>query len=155
MSTPPAEPDSIAAAPATVSARKMRPKRRVVRATVGGKPVRRPVVPSGLVGDADAKRARLADYLKLLSWWLGRPPTPALPPRLEQTLRGLLSGQSEKQIAADLKVSGHTIHEYVKDLHRRLGVASRGELLARFLPTSHAKPTRRQASAAPPRTSGS
>jgi DNA-binding CsgD family transcriptional regulator len=101
---------------------------------------RRPVVPAGLNGDAATARGRLADYLKLMAWWLGRPPTPALSPRLERTLRGLLQGQSEKQIAMELDVSVHTVHEYVKELHRRLGVNSRGELLARFLPTRPALP---------------
>ena len=96
---------------------------------------RRPLVPAGLDGEASAARARLADYLKLMAWWLGRPPTPTLSPRLDRTLRGLLQGQSEKQIALELKVSIHTVHEYTKALHRRLGVNSRGELLARFLPT--------------------
>lgn len=100
------------------------------------------MVPEGLGGDAAVERGRLADYLKLLAWWLGRPPTPALPPRLDQTLRGLLRGQSEKQIAAELNVSIHTVHEYVKDLHRRLGVTSRGELLSRFLPSSKAALTK-------------
>lgn len=114
-----------------------RRKRGVVRASV--RP-RRPVVPDGLHAGVDNDRVRLADYLKLLSWWVGRPPTPALPPRLEQTLRGLLSGQSEKEIAFALSVSVHTVHEYVKELHRRLGVNSRGELLARFLPNGGASP---------------
>jgi DNA-binding CsgD family transcriptional regulator len=54
-----------------------------------------------------------------------------LPPRLRQTLDGLLAGLSEKQEARQLGVSQHTVHNYVKELHRRLGVASRGELLAR------------------------
>jgi DNA-binding CsgD family transcriptional regulator len=106
----------------------------VVRATA--RPKRRPVVPAGLQGGVDVERARLVDYLKLLAWWLGRPPTPTLPPRLEQTLRGLLEGQSEKEISRSLDVSVHTVHEYVKNLHRRFGVSSRGELLARFLPNA-------------------
>ena len=81
----------------------------------------------------------LADYLKLLGWWLGRPPAPALPPRLERTLHGILRGHSEKQIARELAVSPHTVHSYMKDLHHRLGVTSRGELLARFLPQGLAR----------------
>ncbi|MGC4030448.1 MAG: LuxR C-terminal-related transcriptional regulator [Tepidisphaeraceae bacterium] len=56
-----------------------------------------------------------------------------LPPRLAQTLAGLLAGLSEKQVARDLSLSPHTVHTYVKQLHKRLGVASRGELLARFI----------------------
>lgn len=53
-----------------------------------------------------------------------------LPPRLQDTLRGLANGRSEKQIAADLGLSPHTVHEYVKALHRHFGVQSRSELLA-------------------------
>lgn len=56
-----------------------------------------------------------------------------LPPRLQDTLRGLAKGRSEKQIAADLGISPHTVHEYVKALHRHFGVQSRSELLARCL----------------------
>ena len=58
-------------------------------------------------------------------------PTTALPPRLSQTLNELLAGSSEKQIAGKLELSRHTIHNYVKALHQRFGVSSRGELLAR------------------------
>jgi DNA-binding CsgD family transcriptional regulator len=36
-----------------------------------------------------------------------------------------------KQIAGKLDLSRHTIHNYVKALHQRFGVSSRGELLAR------------------------
>jgi DNA-binding CsgD family transcriptional regulator len=54
-----------------------------------------------------------------------------LPPRLNQTLTELLNGASEKQIAVKLKLSPHTIHNYVKALHHRFGVSSRGELLAK------------------------
>lgn len=58
-------------------------------------------------------------------------PTASLPPRLNQTLEGLLSGDSEKQIALRLELSRHTIHNYIKALHQRFGVSSRGELLAK------------------------
>jgi DNA-binding NarL/FixJ family response regulator len=58
---------------------------------------------------------------------------PHLSPRMEQTLRGLLSGESEKQIARDLSLSRHTVHVYVKALYREFAVNSRGELLARFV----------------------
>ena len=57
-------------------------------------------------------------------------PTALLPPRLREVLALLARGHSEKQIAADLDLSVHTVHDYVKALHRRLGVQSRGELLA-------------------------
>jgi len=57
--------------------------------------------------------------------------TQDLPPRLQQTLEELLSGSSEKQIAQKLELSRHTIHNYVKALHQRFEVSSRGELLAK------------------------
>jgi DNA-binding CsgD family transcriptional regulator len=56
-----------------------------------------------------------------------------LPPRQEQTLRHLLDGDSEKQVARKLELSPHTVHAYVKALYRRFGVSSRAELLAKHL----------------------
>jgi DNA-binding CsgD family transcriptional regulator len=56
-----------------------------------------------------------------------------LSPRLRQTLDRLLAGDSEKQIAVRLRISPHTVHVYAKQLHKRFGVSSRGELLARFV----------------------
>jgi DNA-binding CsgD family transcriptional regulator len=53
-----------------------------------------------------------------------------LSPRLLQTLALLMSGASEKQVAARLHVSVHTIHCHGKALHQRFGVESRAELLA-------------------------
>jgi len=60
-------------------------------------------------------------------------PLASLPPRLREVLRLLTQGLSEKQIAGDLGLSAHTVHDYVKALHRRLGVQNRGELLAAAL----------------------
>ncbi|HEX8339846.1 MAG TPA: LuxR C-terminal-related transcriptional regulator [Tepidisphaeraceae bacterium] len=56
-----------------------------------------------------------------------------LPPRARQILNRLLHGDGEKQIALALGISPHTVHTYVKQLHKTLGVSSRGELLARFV----------------------
>lgn len=56
-----------------------------------------------------------------------------LSPRVRQTLDRLLEGDSEKQIAAKLGVSRHTVHVYIKNLYRHFSVNSRGELLARFV----------------------
>lgn len=53
-----------------------------------------------------------------------------LPLQLRRTLVRLLRGDSEKQAAQNLDLSQHTVHQYVKSLHRRLGVRSRGELMA-------------------------
>ena len=57
----------------------------------------------------------------------------SLSPRMRQTLERLLAGDSEKEIAARLRLSPHTIHVYVKTLYRRFDVCSRGELAARFI----------------------
>jgi DNA-binding CsgD family transcriptional regulator len=54
---------------------------------------------------------------------------------MKQTLQRLLIGDSEKQIAAHLGVSRHTVHVYVKALYKGFGVSSRGELLALFIQT--------------------
>ena len=54
-----------------------------------------------------------------------------LSPRQQQTLDGLMLGRSEKEVAAELGLSPHTIHEYVTSLYRIFGVRSRGELLAK------------------------
>jgi DNA-binding CsgD family transcriptional regulator len=56
-----------------------------------------------------------------------------LSPRQEQTLRHLLNGDSEKQVAKKLALSQHTVHVYVKALYRRFGVSSRAELLSKHL----------------------
>ena len=89
-----------------------------------------------------ARRKILADWCRLLGKRLngddagrGAPLLDGieLTPRLRQTLSCLLGGDSEKQIALKLHLSPHTIHSYVKDLHRRFNVASRGELLAKFV----------------------
>lgn len=52
-------------------------------------------------------------------------------PRLLHTLAALLRGDSEKQAARRLGVSPHTVHEYVKRLHKQLNARSRGELMSR------------------------
>ena len=64
---------------------------------------------------------------------LKRDPREELSPRLVETLEALLAGHSEKQIASDLGISQHTVHDYVKALYRRYGVASRAELLSLVL----------------------
>lgn len=57
-----------------------------------------------------------------------------LPPRVRQTLEHLLRGDGEKQIAVKLGLSRHTVHVYIKTLHKHYNVCSRSELLARFIP---------------------
>jgi DNA-binding NarL/FixJ family response regulator len=63
-----------------------------------------------------------------------REPAPTeLPPRLRQVLRCLLEGDSDKQIAARLRISRYTVNQYTKTLYRRFGVCARSELLARWI----------------------
>lgn len=71
-----------------------------------------------------------------------------LSPRLRDTLRGLVRGRSEKQLAAELELSPHTVHDYVKALYRHFGVQSRSELLARCLGHEHHRPQVHDAGAA-------
>jgi DNA-binding CsgD family transcriptional regulator len=56
-------------------------------------------------------------------------PLDRLPARLRQVLEFLFEGATEKQIAFRMGLSRHTVHDYVKSLHRRLGVHSRAELI--------------------------
>jgi DNA-binding NarL/FixJ family response regulator len=94
------------------------------------------------------QRKLVADLCRLIGDRLGQPvmrevpaanpaprtiDVPRLSPRLRQTLVGLLAGRAEKQIARDLSISRHTVHVYVKNLYKRFEVASRGELLAKFV----------------------
>jgi DNA-binding CsgD family transcriptional regulator len=57
---------------------------------------------------------------------------PRLTGRQRQVLTGLAAGASEKELAHQLNVSPHTLHDHVKAVHRAYGVRSRGELLARW-----------------------
>jgi DNA-binding CsgD family transcriptional regulator len=58
-------------------------------------------------------------------------PLTELTPRAGQTLMLLGVGESEKRAAVRLGISKHTLHEYVKQLHRHFGVSHRRELLVR------------------------
>jgi DNA-binding CsgD family transcriptional regulator len=58
---------------------------------------------------------------------------PPLSRRQRQTLELLLAGNAEKQIAARLNISRHTVHVYVKSLYKRFDVNSRPELLAKWV----------------------
>jgi DNA-binding CsgD family transcriptional regulator len=62
---------------------------------------------------------------------IGEPTVTDLSPRQRDVLICLMDGDSEKQAALRLDISPHTVHDYVKLLHTRFGVRSRGELLAR------------------------
>jgi DNA-binding CsgD family transcriptional regulator len=64
---------------------------------------------------------------------LGDPDLAGLTPRLRDTLRCLLEGDSEKQAASRLGLSTQTVHQYVQALYRHFRVSSRSELMAHFL----------------------
>ena len=88
--------------------------------------------------DAMAKRRLIADVCKVVATRMGSLEPDAchergLSPRQRETLRHLLTGDGEKQVAAKLGVSKHTVHIYVKALHKHFGVSSRSELLAKCL----------------------
>jgi len=57
-------------------------------------------------------------------------PRHRLTPRMRDTLDELLTGASDKEIAARLEISPHTVRQYVKAILRAHGVASRGQLIA-------------------------
>jgi DNA-binding CsgD family transcriptional regulator len=59
-------------------------------------------------------------------------PVPHLTPRQQEVLDRLAAGASEKELADQLGLSIHTVHDHVKAVHRAFGVRSRGELLARW-----------------------
>lgn len=90
---------------------------------------------------ANRRRRLLAELCKVIGAHVtgvnGHSPSVAdgfdLAPRLRQTLEFLVAGDSERQVALKLKISQHTVHVYVKQLYKRFGVNSRGELLARFI----------------------
>lgn len=102
----------------------------------------------GALGDSDFRPQQLRllqlfvrEYTRLYGTRLapiGGSSVADLAPRVRQVLVALMEGDSEKEVALRLGISRHTVHEYVKRLHQRFEVASRGELLARcrkFWPT--------------------
>lgn len=65
-------------------------------------------------------------------------PTPTQPEltqlarRLQPVLRYLLQGDAEKEIAAKLRLSRHTVHRYTQTIYKDLNLHSRAELLAKY-----------------------
>jgi DNA-binding CsgD family transcriptional regulator len=86
----------------------------------------------------------LAPHLGRELWLSTQPNLSALSRRLRQTLERLLAGDSERQAALALGISPATIREYVTNLYRHFGVASRSELLAHFLQRYHRSQLRNQ-----------
>jgi DNA-binding CsgD family transcriptional regulator len=61
-------------------------------------------------------------------------PRALLAPRVRDTLDVLVSGATDKEIAAKLGISPHTVRQYVKSILRAYGVSSRAQLIARAAP---------------------
>jgi DNA-binding CsgD family transcriptional regulator len=59
------------------------------------------------------------------------PLTAGLTPRQKQILGCLLSGAGEKQVAFELGLSVHTVHDHIKQIYRTFNVTSRAELMAK------------------------
>lgn len=74
---------------------------------------------------AEASRRTFGDGVLRQSDWLS--------PREQEVLSALLLGKSIREIAAESGRSAHTVHDHVKNLHRKLHANSRGELVARAL----------------------
>jgi DNA-binding CsgD family transcriptional regulator len=58
----------------------------------------------------------------------------SLSARERQIMMFLLGGDSRKEVAAKLKLSTHTVADYLKIIYRKLRVNSRAELLSKFIP---------------------
>lgn len=56
-----------------------------------------------------------------------------LSPRERQVMMLLMAGDGRKQVAQKLKLSEHTIGDYLKAIYRKFGVTSRSELLSQFI----------------------
>jgi len=60
-------------------------------------------------------------------------PLTRLPHKLQSVAAALLDGLSEKQIAARLHFSRHTVHTYVKAIYRFYGVSTRAEYMSLWI----------------------
>jgi DNA-binding CsgD family transcriptional regulator len=72
-----------------------------------------------------AHRAFANNDLQAAEHWLS--------PREQEVLESLLAGMSVPEIASLQRRSVHTVHDYVKRLHAKLGARTRGELIVRAL----------------------
>lgn len=107
-------------------------------------PSRRVLLGVGLIGPGRAATAEGEAALESLCGLIARrarrafgagPISPAamLTTREHEVLMMLAHGESVADIASRLGRSPHTIHDYVKALHRKLGATNRGVLISRAL----------------------
>ena len=64
----------------------------------------------------------------------------SLTPRERDVLGAIARGGSTAEIAAELFLSPHTVRDYIKTVFEKLGVSSRGELVARLFAEHYADP---------------
>jgi DNA-binding NarL/FixJ family response regulator len=61
----------------------------------------------------------------------------SLTAREQQVTRGVSRGLANQEIAAELFLSTHTVRDYLKAIYEKVGVTSRGELVARLFAEHH------------------
>ena len=55
-------------------------------------------------------------------------------------MRAIARGNSTPEIAAELFLSAHTVRDYIKAVFDKVGVSSRGELVAKLFAEHYADP---------------
>jgi DNA-binding CsgD family transcriptional regulator len=63
-----------------------------------------------------------------------------LSPRERDIVRCIARGSSTPEIAAELFLSAHTVRDYIKSVFEKLGVSSRGELVAKLFAEHYSDP---------------
>jgi DNA-binding CsgD family transcriptional regulator len=63
-----------------------------------------------------------------------------LSPREREVVRAIARGMSSSEIATELYLSPHTVRDYVKSVFEKVGVCSRGELVARLFADHYSEP---------------
>ena len=63
-----------------------------------------------------------------------------LSPRERDVVRAIAHGSSTPDIAAELFLSAHTVRDYIKSVFEKVGVSSRGELVAKLFAEHYADP---------------
>jgi DNA-binding CsgD family transcriptional regulator len=63
-----------------------------------------------------------------------------LSPRERDVVRAIARGMSNPEIATELYLSPHTVRDYVKSVFEKVGVSSRGELVARLFADHYSEP---------------
>ncbi len=83
------------------------------------------------VPDSDLETDSVSDRVRSITAELDKLP---LSPAERRVLDLLLLGLSEKEVATRLEISPNTVHCHVGKIYKAVGVCSRSELLARFVP---------------------